>query len=99
MLERCPNCRARLDGTAHCRRCGLELELLRRVERARETAIACALRRLAVDDQAGAIAALSAARRLKADPIIDALLGFAQATQRPVDGVTDQDRPRPSDAT
>lgn len=77
-MERCPTCRARLDGSDQCRRCGLELTLLQAVDRASNAAIGRAIGRLADGDQAGAILDLEQARRLSGDPLVPVLLGFAR---------------------
>lgn len=77
-MERCPTCRARLDGAEQCRRCGLELTVLRAVDRASDAAIGRAIGRLADGDQAGAIRNLEQARRLSGDPLVPVLLAFAR---------------------
>jgi hypothetical protein len=44
-MDRCPNCRARQDdpNAANCRRCGMELALLRRAESAAHRQLATAI--------------------------------------------------------
>lgn len=79
-MDRCPNCRARLDGSEHCRRCGLELSLLQAVDQASQAAIARAVHRLADGDPSGAIRALEQARFLSGDPLAAALLAFVHSS-------------------
>ncbi len=81
-MERCPTCRARLDGSDQCRRCGLELTLLQAVEQAGDAVIARAIDRLADGDQAGAVRDLEQARRLSGDPLVPVLLAFARTQPR-----------------
>lgn len=76
-MERCPNCRARLEeGAQHCRRCGMELQLLRRTEHAaavlRERAVAA----LAAGDPQRARRRLERAQALSADALAGQLLDF-----------------------
>jgi hypothetical protein len=78
-MDRCPNCRARLDGAAQCRRCGLELNLLQAADRAGDAALARAIRRLADGDVPGAVRDLERARALSGDPLVPLLLAFARA--------------------
>ncbi|MCG6895507.1 MAG: hypothetical protein LJE60_00130 [Thiocapsa sp.] len=79
-MDRCPNCRAHLDGSETCRRCGLELGLLQAVDQASQAAIARAIRRLADGDRAGAIRTLEQARFLSGDPLATTLLAFAHSS-------------------
>jgi hypothetical protein len=79
-MDRCPNCRARLDGSEHCRRCGMELGLLLAADDASQRAIARAIRRLAAGDQGGAIQGLEQARALSADGLVTVLLAFARSS-------------------
>jgi hypothetical protein len=88
-MDRCPNCRARLDGAEQCRRCGLELGLLRAVDRASRFAVGRALHRLLAGDQAGAIADLEQARSLRDEGLIQVLLGFARAAPEAVEPARD----------
>jgi predicted amidophosphoribosyltransferase len=82
-MDRCPNCRARLDGSEQCRRCGLELKLLHAVDRSSEAAVARALHRLAEDDRTGAIRELKQAQALSGSAFVSALLAFARSTPTP----------------
>jgi hypothetical protein len=49
-MERCPLCRAALNGAETCRRCRAELQSVKRVEREGEVLLEAAIHRLAVDD-------------------------------------------------
>jgi len=81
-MERCPNCRARRDDGATCRRCGMDLSALLAVERAVETLAAQAVAQLAAGSIPAAIETLVQARRLSAEPFIGQLLGFALSLDR-----------------
>ncbi len=72
-MERCPNCRARVDGAPECRRCGMDLRLLHATEHAAQTHLRRALLHLAQGDHAAAHAALQQARRLHQTPFTEAL--------------------------
>lgn len=76
-MERCPSCRARWDGNAACRRCGMDLGGLLAVERAAERLTLRGVARLAADDPAAAGQDLSQALGLRRAPISALLLGFA----------------------
>lgn len=77
-MDRCPNCRARADGEAACRRCGMDLSSLHAVEQAVDGLITHALRQLAADEIPAALQTLTGARALNPDAFIDHLLGFAR---------------------
>lgn len=72
-MERCPNCRARVDGAPECRRCGMDLRLLHAIERAAQTCLRRALLHLAQGDHPAARTALHNARRLHQTPLTEAL--------------------------
>ncbi|MCG5538316.1 MULTISPECIES: hypothetical protein [unclassified Halorhodospira] len=79
-MNRCPNCRARTEEhTEHCRRCGMELALLRRTERAAEQWLQEAVRRLAAGEPSAAEQALQRARTLQPDPLAVQLIGFLRS--------------------
>jgi hypothetical protein len=82
-MERCPNCRARYQEGERCRRCGMELASLLRVETAAERLIQSGLHHLARDELAASLRALKTAGRLRRDPFIDLLLGFVDNRSRP----------------
>jgi hypothetical protein len=82
-MDRCPNCRARLDGSEHCRRCGLELRLLLAADRAGAAAIERAIRRLAEGDRTAAIHDLEQARFLSGDRLAAVLLAFVRSQPDP----------------
>jgi hypothetical protein len=73
-MERCPNCRARLDEAETCRRCGMELGLLRETERAAETWLRQGILHLARQQPRQARQALRRALALRRDPLAEALL-------------------------
>ncbi|MFP4130407.1 MAG: hypothetical protein ACLFSJ_06675, partial [Halorhodospira sp.] len=74
-MEHCPNCRARLeDGAQHCRRCGMELGLLRDTERAAAALLERAVAALAGGDSRRARVCLERARALRADELAGQLL-------------------------
>lgn len=77
-MERCPNCAARADGSAACRRCGMDLAGLLRVERAAETLRVQAVAHLAANDASAACTALTHSLALHRTPCAERLLGFAQ---------------------
>ena len=68
VLEQCPICRARLDGSGLCRRCRAELGTIRRVAEESAALAAAGLHRLATDDRAGAIRLLHRANALRTTP-------------------------------
>ncbi|HSH57871.1 MAG TPA: hypothetical protein VK965_07985 [Halomonas sp.] len=78
-MLRCPNCRARLNGGEHCRRCGMELTRLLETQRAAQRWLMEALNRLEAGNASGAIAALEHSRTLYREPFSDLLLGFARS--------------------
>lgn len=80
-MERCPNCRARQDGDAICRRCGMELARLIEVEQAAEHLTALSVARLAVGDSVAAIDDLARALRLRHERFAALLLGFSVELQ------------------
>ena len=77
-MERCPNCRARVDDAETCRRCGMGLGPLIAVEEAAEGLTARGVAHLAAADPAAAVRDLDSAIRLRRDSFTELLLGFAQ---------------------
>ena len=77
-MERCPNCRARRDDGATCRRCGMDLSRLIEVEQAAERLTAQSISRLALGDSARARGDLTRALRLHRAPLAELLVGFAR---------------------
>lgn len=75
-MERCPNCRARWDGSGTCRRCGMDLSSLLAVERAAERLIARGISRLVVNETRGATSDLTRALELHRAPFTELMLGF-----------------------
>ena len=68
VLEQCPICRARLDGSGPCRRCRAELGTVRRVAEESAALAAAGLYRLAAGDRAVAIRLLRRASTLRTTP-------------------------------
>ena len=66
MMERCPLCRAALNGADTCRRCRAELGTAQRAEREAEALTGAAMHRLALGDVAGARVLLRHALELRA---------------------------------
>jgi hypothetical protein len=76
-MERCPNCRARTDGTDTCRRCGMALGLLAATERAAEHWLRRGIGHLAAGAPQAAARALERSLALRRDPLAEQLLGLA----------------------
>lgn len=77
-MERCPNCRARTDGSPECRRCGMELKLLQAAEQAAEQALSEALSELARGRAAAAARAAERALFLKRTPTGEQVARFVR---------------------
>lgn len=76
-MERCPNCNARGEGADEsCRRCGMDLTLLLRAERAAERLARRAMAQLAADDTAAAKRSLRQSRALQQMPLASRVLDF-----------------------
>ncbi len=75
-MERCPNCRARTDGSATCRRCGMDLVPLQSVEQAAEQALRDALMELARGRQGAAARAVRRALLLRRTPLAEQVARF-----------------------
>ncbi|MCG6862321.1 MAG: hypothetical protein LJE70_13755 [Chromatiaceae bacterium] len=76
-MERCPSCRARLDGDATCRRCGMELTTLIEAEDAAERLVQLGVAHLAAGDTVAARGEFVQALALRRAPLAQVLLGFA----------------------
>lgn len=84
-MERCPNCRARIEGTPECcRRCGMDLALLAAVEQSAERQLRTALADLAAGDQDKAALSVQRAMRLKRTPFAACLARFIAIRQTPL---------------
>jgi hypothetical protein len=75
-MDRCPNCRARTDAEPSCRRCGMDLSLLQRVERAADAALLEAVVLLADCDPAAARDAAGRALALRRTDLAERIAGF-----------------------
>ena len=73
-MDRCPLCRAMLNGGDTCRRCRAELQSAQRVERASRALAGAAIHRLALGDDGQADRLLRRAFFLHATPDVLALL-------------------------
>ena len=74
VLEQCPICRARLDGSGPCRRCRADLGGVRRVAEESAAMAAAGLLRLAAGDRDGAIRLIRRANALRATPDLASIL-------------------------
>ncbi|MEA3411798.1 MAG: hypothetical protein U9R74_09685 [Pseudomonadota bacterium] len=79
-MERCPVCRARLNGNPECRRCGTNLSQPILIEQRSDSLTRLAVNRLATLEPVEAANALEQALTLKTDPLTRALLGFVRKT-------------------
>lgn len=77
-MDRCPNCAARTDGSPACRRCGMDLADLLRVEQAAENLLTQAVAHLATGDAGAARTALMQSLALRRTPCAERLLGFVR---------------------
>lgn len=79
-MERCPNCRARLEADSDtCRRCGIELTQLQAAAAAAEAQLRTGVARLARGERDAAAAALRRALAYKHLPLAEHLLGHLRA--------------------
>ncbi len=81
-MDRCPLCRAALNGADTCRRCRAELKTVQDVERDGDALLDAAMHRLAVDDTEAAERLLRRALALHAAPEILALWRAVRASRR-----------------
>ena len=72
-MERCPLCRAMLNGAETCRRCKAELQTVQRVERESQAFVGAAMHRLSLGDTAASRRLLRLALALHATPEVRAL--------------------------
>ncbi len=76
-MDRCPLCRAALNGADTCRRCRAELGSAQRVERAGQALVGAAMHHLALDDRDTAARLLRRALTVHATPEARALWALA----------------------
>lgn len=81
-MERCPLCRALLNGADTCRRCKAELSAVRRVEGESQALTGAAMRQLALGDVAASRRLLRRALGLHATPEVKALRELVLAGAR-----------------
>jgi hypothetical protein len=79
-MERCPLCRATLNGAETCRRCKAELQTVQRVERESHALAGAAMHRLSLGDTAAARRLLRLALGLHVTPQVRALWQLVVAT-------------------
>jgi len=72
-MDRCPLCRAALNGAETCRRCRAELHAAQQVEREGQALVDAALYRLSLDDTGTATHLVRRALALHAAPTTQAL--------------------------
>ena len=80
-MERCPICRARLNGKWLCPRCGSDLSLLLKIERRVRLLEKNAVIRVAAGEMEQAEQVLDEALRLKPTPLARVLLRFVRENQ------------------
>jgi len=80
-MERCPLCRAVLNGAETCRRCRAELQTVQRVVLEAQTLVGVAMHHLLLDDPATAALLLQRAMLYHATPEARALLQLVSLQQ------------------
>ena len=85
-MDRCPLCRAGLNGAETCRRCRAELQLAQRVEREGQALVDAAMHCWSLDDADTALQLLRRALVLHAAPETLALWQIVVASRQRVDG-------------
>jgi hypothetical protein len=81
-MERCPLCRATLNGAETCRRCRAELQSVQRVEREGQVLVDAAIHSLSLDNVMTAERLLRRALALHAAPEANALWQLVQTLPR-----------------
>jgi hypothetical protein len=94
-VDRCPLCRATLNGAVTCRRCRAELGTAQQMERTSQALVGAAIHRMALDDAEAALPLLQRALALHATPEAGALWKLVTASSRRFAGHDDGD---PQDA-
>jgi hypothetical protein len=82
-MERCPLCRATLNGAETCRRCRAELQSVNRVEREGQGLTDAAMHALSLDDVMSARRLLRRALAVHSTPQVRALWRLATAASPP----------------
>ena len=91
-MDRCPLCRAGLNGAETCRRCRAELQLAQRVEREGQALADAAMHCWSLDDADTALQLLRRALLLHAAPETLALWRIVAASLRRSDDADTSDR-------
>ncbi len=73
-MDRCPLCRAMLNGADRCRRCRAELGMVQKTEREGQALVGAAMHQLALGDAMAAERSVRRALALHATPEAQALL-------------------------
>jgi hypothetical protein len=84
-MDRCPLCRAALNGAETCRRCKAELQTVQRVERESQALVGAAMQRLSLGDAAASRRLLRLALDLHAAPEARALWRLVAMVPGPSD--------------
>ena len=84
-MDRCPLCRATLNGADTCRRCRAELGAAQRAEREGQALLGAAVMSLVLDDAGDAAELLRRARVLHATPEVRALSQLVANSKREPD--------------
>jgi len=85
-VDRCPLCRAGLNGAETCRRCRAELRMAQQMEREGQALVDAAMHCLSLDDADTAERLLRRALALHAAPETLALWQIVAASLRQIDG-------------
>ena len=80
-MERCPICRARLNGKSLCPRCGADLSLPQEIEQRVQELEINAVMRIAAGQRERAARVLGEALRLKSTPLARVLQRFVRDTR------------------
>lgn len=84
-MERCPLCRATLNGAEVCRRCKAELRSVLAVAREADGLAGAAMHRLVMGDRVRGRRLVRQALAVRATPALEALWRLASASVRGVD--------------
>jgi hypothetical protein len=91
-MDRCPLCRAMLNGAETCRRCRAELGTAQQMERTSQALVGAAIHRMALDDAEAALPLLQRALALHATPEAGALWKLVTTPSRRLGARDDGDR-------
>ncbi len=80
-MDRCPLCRAMLNGADTCRRCRAELQSAQRAEQEGRALAGAAMHLLALGDEAAAVALLRRALAVHATPLVRGVWGVVKSKE------------------